>query len=208
MIKKTGKREQNKERNRQKVLEAARVVFMDIGYDAATVRDIIRLTDLASGTFYNYFPDKEAVFRSLIEDFIQRVATKVLSVRKRAITLKGFVGDAYLAFFQGIAEDPDSYELARRNENILSSLYQRSMVELFSVPLLKDIRRAIRFGLMPKTDPEYLAAAFVGTANEMSRSMVTSRQVNPEQAAEFATSLFLGGIQNLPQVGKKAGRRR
>jgi hypothetical protein len=41
--------------NRQAILDAAREVFGELGYDAATVRDIIRRTGLASGTFYNYY---------------------------------------------------------------------------------------------------------------------------------------------------------
>ena len=31
------------------------------------MRDIVRRTDLASGTFYNYFEDKESVFRAVVE---------------------------------------------------------------------------------------------------------------------------------------------
>ncbi|MDX6656088.1 MAG: hypothetical protein QOH62_881, partial [Solirubrobacteraceae bacterium] len=48
----TGKREQTKAANRTAILDAARVVFSQIGYGAATVRDIVRETDLATGTFY------------------------------------------------------------------------------------------------------------------------------------------------------------
>ena len=60
----TGKRERTKRANREAILAAARRVFSDIGYGAASVRDIVRGTDLASGTFYNYFPDKEAALRA------------------------------------------------------------------------------------------------------------------------------------------------
>src|SRR5262249_16510569 len=63
-----GKREQNKAQNRAEILDAAREVFTELGYDAATVRDVIRRTRLGSGTFYNYFPDKESVFRELLRD--------------------------------------------------------------------------------------------------------------------------------------------
>ncbi|MES1201591.1 MAG: TetR family transcriptional regulator, partial [Pseudomonadota bacterium] len=45
------KRERSKAANRHAILTAARRVFADLGYDATTVRDIIRGTDLASGTF-------------------------------------------------------------------------------------------------------------------------------------------------------------
>ena len=49
-----GRREQTKAANRAAILEAALEVFGELGYDAASVRDVIRRTDLASGTFYNY----------------------------------------------------------------------------------------------------------------------------------------------------------
>ena len=50
-----GKREETKASNRQAIIDAARIVFAELGYGATTVRDIIRATELASGTFYNYF---------------------------------------------------------------------------------------------------------------------------------------------------------
>ena len=49
-----GKRAQNQLQNRQAILTAAREVFAEVGYEAASVRDIIGRTGLASGTFYNY----------------------------------------------------------------------------------------------------------------------------------------------------------
>jgi AcrR family transcriptional regulator len=55
----SGKRAQLKAENRATILDAAREVLAELGYDAAGVSDVIRRTELASGTFYNYFPDKE-----------------------------------------------------------------------------------------------------------------------------------------------------
>jgi AcrR family transcriptional regulator len=63
-----GKREQTKAQNRQLILEAARNVFAELGYGATTVRDIIRATPLASGTFYNYFKSKEEVFQAIHDE--------------------------------------------------------------------------------------------------------------------------------------------
>src|SRR5262249_34993997 len=64
----TGKRAQTKDRNRQALLDAAREVFTEMGFGAASIRDIVRRTDLASGTFYNYFPDKETIFGAVLEE--------------------------------------------------------------------------------------------------------------------------------------------
>ena len=56
-----GKREQTKTANRLAILDAAREVFGEIGFEAATVRDIIRRTSLSVGAFYNYYRSKEEV---------------------------------------------------------------------------------------------------------------------------------------------------
>ena len=63
-----GKREERKAQNRAKLLTAARKVFAEKGLGAATARDIVRETDLATGTFYNYFDSKEEVFTALLEE--------------------------------------------------------------------------------------------------------------------------------------------
>ena len=67
-----GKREQTKLANRQAILEAARTVFGEMGFEAATVRDIIRRTNLSVGAFYNYYRSKEEVFDALADDGARR----------------------------------------------------------------------------------------------------------------------------------------
>jgi AcrR family transcriptional regulator len=69
-----GKREQTKVQNRQAILDAAREVFGELGYETATVRDIIRRAGLAAGTFYNYYRSKEEVFAALSDDGARRFA--------------------------------------------------------------------------------------------------------------------------------------
>lgn len=58
------------ERRRQetlgKLLHAAESVFVERGYDGATLNEITEAADLGIGTFYNYFPDKRAIYNALI----------------------------------------------------------------------------------------------------------------------------------------------
>src|SRR5207248_7535258 len=89
-----GKRARTKAQNRAAILDAAREVFAGLGYDAAGVRDVIRRTELASGTFYNYFADKEAVFRAVVDESAQEVRKRLRDARSGAQTLEQFVGDA------------------------------------------------------------------------------------------------------------------
>src|SRR5258706_12622301 len=85
-----GRREQNKAENRAALLKAARTVFAEIGYGAAGVRDIVRRTDLASGTFYNYFKDKEEIFSAVIAEMSAELLTRHQQGRARAKTAEEF----------------------------------------------------------------------------------------------------------------------
>jgi AcrR family transcriptional regulator len=55
---------------RQKILEAARRLFAQNGFDATTTREIAIAADIATGTLFNYFPTKEAVLASLAAEAI------------------------------------------------------------------------------------------------------------------------------------------
>src|SRR3954465_8107528 len=86
-----GRREATKHANRSAILDAAREVFADLGCGAATVRDIVRRTDLATGTFYNYFPDKEAVFRALLDESAREARERVPAARRQATDVEGLL---------------------------------------------------------------------------------------------------------------------
>ena len=82
-----GRRAATKAANRAAILAAARAAFAEMGYGEATVRDVVRRTELASGTFYNYFPDKEALFRAVLEELAAVVRTRVQAARREARSL-------------------------------------------------------------------------------------------------------------------------
>ena len=51
---------------RDRLLKAARELFVTRGYHAARPQDIARLAGLGQGTFYLYFPDKKACFVAFV----------------------------------------------------------------------------------------------------------------------------------------------
>lgn len=191
----TGKRERNKLANRQAILDAAQAVFMERGFEAVTIRDVVRRTNLAAGTFYNYFRTKEALFRALVEDRITALTTELQRVRGQARSLDEFLHGAYLAGFSAVARDPLLYSLMLRNEAAVRALYQESVMGISTRALREDIEDAIRRGIMPPLDAEFLAAALFGAGYEMVRVLAQRDNKDPSGAAAFATQLFLCGIQ-------------
>jgi AcrR family transcriptional regulator len=197
----TGKREQTKAANRAAILDAAREVFAELGYDAAGVRDVIRRTELASGTFYNYFPDKEAVFRAVLDESAQEVRLRLRTVRASARTLEEFVGDAYRAWFEFLVEDRLMFELMQRNAGTIRSMFGDPILGAGVDELLDDLRAAIDRGDIPPLDADYMAGAMAGAALELGVRMAEREPPDPAGAARFATELFLGGIARLGAAG-------
>jgi AcrR family transcriptional regulator len=192
-----GRRARTKANNRAAILLAAREVFAELGYDAAGVRDVIRGTKLASGTFYNYFDDKEAVFRAVLDESAQEVRRRLRAVRAGARTLEAFVGDAYRAWFSFLVEDELMFKLMQRNAGPIRSMFGDPILGAGVEELLEDLRAAIDRGDLPPLDADYMAGAMAGAALELGVRMAEREPADVEGAARFATQLFLGGISQM-----------
>ena len=194
-----GKREQTKANNKAAILSAAQEVFAELGYEGTTVRDIIRKTNLASGTFYNYFKSKEEVFEALMDDRALKVRPKLNEVRKDAADFPTFLRETFRSFFEFVAEDQQHFALVRRNTGAIRVRMDTPEVVAGFEELQNDLEQAMKIGFAPKVDPDFLAASMIGIAFEVSDRMLMREPVDVEGATEFATALLLGGIGALPE---------
>jgi AcrR family transcriptional regulator len=192
-----GKRERTKAANREAILAAAREVFSDIGYGAASVRDIVRRTDLASGTFYNYFPDKESVLRALVGEITDEARARVHAARMAATTLEGFVSDGFRAYFELLAEDPDTVALMRRNSGTIRTMFDEPALGAGIDELRADLESAVTQGRIPPHDADLMAVAMVGAGVEIGLHMVEHEPPDVERAVAFVTDVFLGAFARM-----------
>jgi AcrR family transcriptional regulator len=63
---KRGARSARGERTREALLEGARKLLDDVTYDDLRVADVAQAAGTSLGTFYKYFPSKEAMFEELV----------------------------------------------------------------------------------------------------------------------------------------------
>jgi AcrR family transcriptional regulator len=69
-------REEKSERSRRAVMDGALHLFSHHGYRATTVREIADRGRVSTGNVYHHFPDKEAIFRALIDEYFQLTDTQ------------------------------------------------------------------------------------------------------------------------------------
>jgi AcrR family transcriptional regulator len=197
----SGKREQTKVANRQAILDAAREVFGELGYETATVRDIIRRTGLAAGTFYNYYRSKEEVFAALADDGARRFAPILKGLRGHGHSFEEFVRLAIGAYFAFIADEHRNW-VARRPAGEPHLHVQGETPEMAAV--FAEVRDALGEAIAerkgPLADPDYMAAACIAIARDVGDKMLERRPIDTAGAAEFAVAMILGGLKGLPKA--------
>jgi AcrR family transcriptional regulator len=83
---------------RRQILDGASKVFMDLGFDGASMGEIARSAGVSKGTLYVYFADKNRLFEAIVEEEVldqRKVAFNFDPERDAAITLREF-GQAYI----------------------------------------------------------------------------------------------------------------
>ena len=83
---------------RRQILDGARKVFMDLGFDGASMNEIARSAGVSKGTLYVYFADKNRLFEAIVESEVLeqgKVAFNMDPGRDAETTLREF-GTAYI----------------------------------------------------------------------------------------------------------------
>jgi AcrR family transcriptional regulator len=190
-----GRRAATKAANRAAILAAAKRVFADAGYGGASVRDIVRRTELASGTFYNYFPDKASIFRALVEQVGGEARRRVRQARREAPSAEAFVADSYRAYFAFIVEDPETFAFVARNAETIREEFGDAVLPASTNELREDLEAAIEAGSLPPLDVDYCAHAMTAVGLELGQRLVLRDPPDVEGATAFAAALFLGGMR-------------
>lgn len=197
-----GRRERTKLANRGAIIEAARQVFAELGYEATTVRDIIRRTELASGTFYNYFKSKEDLYHALHDDGVVRFRPLVRAAHHDAgDDVARFLQLACTGYFNFLMEAKPVESFMAGREDVTRVRFDTPE----STALFNEIKAYMQIyaeaGQLPDTDVGLLTAACIGMAQEVGVHLVNGHVASASEAADFCTGLILGGVRG---IGKKA----
>ncbi len=73
--------EQTKLRTRERIVDAARKLLDDKGFERATTRDIAIEAGIATGTLFNYFPSKEALALTILGEALEHAESEFQAKR-------------------------------------------------------------------------------------------------------------------------------
>src|SRR3954468_21813325 len=102
-----GKRAQNKEAVRGRILSAALALFQSKGFDATTTKEIARKAKIAEGTVFNYFETKDDIALYFLE---LEVDHAIAAVRKNRALEKAPIAEKLFALVQAQIEFLEPHE--------------------------------------------------------------------------------------------------
>jgi AcrR family transcriptional regulator len=98
------------------ILDAAAEIFVEVGYDSATVDSIAERADTSVGSIYQFFPNKQALFIALAERCIERskqILEGVLTPKVLAGGWEEILGKVIAAYYEWECTDMTAKALYR-----------------------------------------------------------------------------------------------
>ena len=111
-------------RTRRRLLDAAREEFGEYGFHAASISGITRRAGAALGSFYTYFSGKDEIFRALVNDLSEGVASHAGAAIEPAAPALDKERAALAAFLAFAAENKAIYRIIDEAEFVDPDSYR------------------------------------------------------------------------------------
>lgn len=195
--------DEDKEARRTDLLEAAKKLFAERGFQATTIADVARTAGVSYGVVYWYFDSKEDLFHALMAEeetrLRERISSSVGEQQATEPSLRAGLTDAIRATFEYFEEEPASATLLFRDSISLSDDFQRHLFGIYGrfIDQLEAGFRTAQSSGGVRTGPSRLvafsAAALIG---QMAlRRLSTDDGLTAAQAATFVVDLLLDGLR-------------
>ena len=201
------RRERERHEMRERIIDAARRLFVAEGYERTTLRRIAEDIEYTPGTIYQYFKDKDAILYALhqhgFEELSRRMTEVVVGVAHPREALER-IGRAYVRF---AADNPELYDLMFIAQATSRAMDDDAWPEgARSYDLLRGlVSAAIDGGWIVPGDPEATAFLLWSTAHGMASLSIRDRcLVIPEACRDSVKDDALSILMALLSTGKQA----
>jgi AcrR family transcriptional regulator len=182
--------EERRAATRSSIIDAARELFTEHGYNGCSVDAILERAGSSKGAFYHHFPDKSAVLEALIEEFEQEGLRRVVEWTA-GITSTLEVMRAATANFLDWCTDPTIRQIVLIDAlPVLGFERWHAIDDRYTLDLVEaTLRRGIDRGeLRPLPSVRAMARLIIGATNEL--ALVVANAPDPAAARDDAISAF------------------
>ncbi len=144
------------EERRKEILLTARKLFVQKGYDQTSINDILKIVDIAKGTFYYYFSSKEEVLQAIIMDIVYEGAARAEQILQD--TSIPLLNRIVMAVMAQAPEFEDANKLADELHKVdnakLEQQYRKTMLKKMTSVLEGAVKEAQEQGIIHTDFPK------------------------------------------------------
>lgn len=183
----------------ERILEAALAVFAEKGFFVSRISDIADRANVADGTVYLYFKNKDEILATAIttafETFMNNARTELEKIADPVERLRK-LARLHLEALGGNRNAAIVFQMELRQSTRLSEFSHQHLVEYFTL-VRAAIQQGQQRGQFRRDMPEKIAAnCFFGALDEMVTSWVLSEHEFPlANAADAVVDILLNGMR-------------
>jgi TetR/AcrR family transcriptional regulator, cholesterol catabolism regulator len=188
--------EEEQARRRKEIFHASVHLFLSKGFNETSMREIAEAASIGKSTLYDYFPSKDDILLSFVEDELQTLTEQMKEIANQKIGAQDKLRRMMFAYMEYLATNEDFYmklstEVQRLAQNSLERI-QRKRHALQDM-VRGTVEEGIREGGFRSVD-SLLATRVIFTA--LTPAVYTTRPSGSrQQMMEEAFTLMLKGIQ-------------
>jgi TetR/AcrR family transcriptional regulator, fatty acid metabolism regulator protein len=190
------------ENKHQKILHAAIRVFSEKGFYNSRVSEIAKEADVADGTIYLYFKNKDDILISLFEEefgkFVQNMQVELGKEKDPLQKIKRFA----ITHLSLVTKHPHLGEVmgveVRQSTKFMKEYVNKPFIEYLNI-IRSVVIEGQEKGLLRKDlTPGVMKRAFFGALDEMARYWVlsTKKKHSIDQAAIQISDVFIRGMMS------------
>jgi AcrR family transcriptional regulator len=103
------RRTREKARLRQEILDAARTIFVEEGYDALTMRRVAKAIEYSPTAIYLYFKDKAELVQALCDETFGKLVKRLQDLAKKQLDPLEYVEAGLRAYIDFGLKNPNHY---------------------------------------------------------------------------------------------------
>src|SRR5262249_17375360 len=175
--------QRRKERTRQELLTAAKTVLAKKGYHNAKIVDIAAAADIGVGTFYLYYPTKDALFLELVEETARALKAEIDHARAQVEDLAEKIHAANLAFFRFARDNRELLKIVFGHGNTFNELL-RQIYAMFVSDAADRVTEGAQREVFRPFPSQVVANALVGMSAQVVSWWIEQEGPPAEEMAE------------------------
>jgi AcrR family transcriptional regulator len=177
----------------RQLLEAARAVLAAKGYHGTKIVDIARAAQVGVGTFYLYYPTKEALFLELVEDAVAQLKIQLDHVRASVLDPVEHARTRTLTFFRFASDNRELFRIVFGHGASFHDVVRRCQ-DRFIDDMRESLVAGMERGVFRPGDAAVWAQALIGMSLQVVSWWIDQEGVSIEEVALSLSELALNGI--------------